>query len=221
MISPSVSLTVADYIFSNYIKNNSLVVKGKPIEIPNVNRISLAKMLGELGYKIGAEVGVEQGIYSKVLLENNKELKLYCIDPWKAYDGYREHVSQEKLDKFVEITKQRLENYNYEIVRDFSPEVANKFKDEFFDFVYVDGNHDLPHAVNDICAWWPKVRKGGILAGHDYINRSNPKLGMHVPQAIKAFMDSYHVGPLYVLGRKDKLPGELRDNTRSWFIIKE
>lgn len=209
-----------DYVFRKFLIDNFLD-RRMPIEIPNTNRVTLAKLFGELGFKVGAEIGVEQGLYSKVLFENNPGLELHLVDPWKAYEGYREHVSQEKLDEFVEITKTRLHTYNYKIVREFSVEAAKLFKDESLDFVYIDGNHDLMHAVEDICSWYPKVKKGGIVSGHDYISRRDPKMGMHVPEALKAFTSAYRISPLFILGRKDKLEGELRDSTRSWFFVKE
>ncbi len=192
-----------------------------PIDIPNTNRISLAELFGHLRFGIGAEIGVEQGLYSKVLCENNPKVVLHCIDPWEAYQGYREHVSQEKLDVFLENTKQRLAPYDVNIIRKYSTDAAKDFPDDSLDFVYIDGNHELSHVVADICAWYPKVRVGGIVAGHDFISRGNPKMNMHVPEGVRAFTSAYKINPWFLLGSKDKKPGELRDNSRSWFFVKE
>ena len=54
------------------------------IEIPNMGRADLAALFAELKFKKGVEVGVEQGLYSEVLLKANPKLHLYSIDPWKA-----------------------------------------------------------------------------------------------------------------------------------------
>ena len=206
------------YIFKKYggVWPNKL-----PIEIPNTDRVELTKLFAELGYKVGVEVGVEQGLYSETILENNPGSSLFLVDPWLAYPGYREHVSQEKLDGFLEITKNRLQGHDFRVVRKPSIEAAKDFPDNSIDFVYIDGNHEFSYVVADICAWYPKVRSGGIVAGHDFISRRDPKLNMHVPEAVRGFTSAYQINPWFILGRKDKRPGELRDNTRSWFFVKE
>ena len=57
-----------------------------------------------------------------------------------------------------------------EVCRNFSTTCAPLYPDGSFDFVYVDARHDYASAMEDIRAWWPKVRRGGILAGHDYVD---------------------------------------------------
>ena len=57
-----------------------------------------------------------------------------------------------------------------EVCRNFSTACAPLYPDGSFDFVYVDARHDYASAMEDIRAWWPKVRRGGILAGHDYVD---------------------------------------------------
>lgn len=191
-----------------------------PIELIDWDRNLLAELFAELDYKVGAEIGVEQGLYSEVLLKSNPGSKLLLVDPWLAYQGYREHVSQEKLDGFLEITKNRLAGLNYEVKRGFSVDIAKEVVNESLDFVYIDGNHEFSHVVADICAWYPKVRKGGIVAGHDFISRRDPLLNMHVPEAVRGFTSAYQIKPWFILGRKERVPGERRDNTRSWFFVK-
>ncbi len=46
---------------------------------------------------------------------------------------------------------------------------AEKFDDYQLDIVYIDAVHDLVNIINDIYAWLPKIRNGGIICGHDYI----------------------------------------------------
>jgi hypothetical protein len=84
-----------------------------PIEIVNFGRDQLAELFRELALTSGAEIGVEQGVYSKILLEANPRLQLYAIDAWKSYRGYRDHTSQRKLDDFYQITKDRLKQFNH------------------------------------------------------------------------------------------------------------
>lgn len=201
-------------------KFNLDLEKKSPIEIPNTNRVTLARLFGELRFGVGAEIGVERGLYSKQLCQENHGLKLYAVDPWLAYQGYREHVSQEKLDGFFEITKQRLSGYDAHLIRKTSVDAAKDFKDGSLDFVYLDGNHEFSHVAADISAWTPKVRKGGIVAGHDYIKRKNKEYLMHVVDVVNAYVSAYQITPWFVLGRKATIPGELRDTSRSWFFVK-
>lgn len=217
-------MTPTDYI-NKHLSNYS-TEKGKDIiEIPDSDRIFLAKMFADLGYSVGAEIGVERGIYSKILLDNNPALTLYSIDAWTAYKGYRDHVTQSKMDKIHQDCIERLANYiqherSY-VIKSFSTTASEHFKDNSLDFVYIDANHEYAQTVADISAWDKKVKVGGIVAGHDYILRKDPGYLMHVPHAIHGWCKSYNIKPLYILGRKEKITGERRENTRSWFYIKK
>lgn len=206
----------------NYIRDKYQIGDKGVIEVPDVDRVDLARLFGELGFKVGAEIGVECGLYSKVLLESC-HAHLFSVDPWKAYKGYREHVSQEKLDGFYQKTKQYLSMYSGRntIVRKFSNEAAKDFGDGTLDFVYIDGNHEFRHVVNDIADWYPKLRKGGILAGHDYIRRKNADYLMGVIPAVNGYCDAYNISPIIIFGRKAVIEGEKRDRTRSWLIVKQ
>ncbi len=188
-----------------------------PIEIPNYGRDNLPVLMNELGYTVGAEVGVLIGKYSEMFCRNIPKLKLYAIDSWEIYDGYNIF---DKLPKAYEEAKRRLALYNVEIIRAFSMDAVKMFQDESLDFVYIDANHSYLHAVQDIVYWAEKVRKGGIVAGHDY-RHSGPANGSHsVIEAIWGYTQAYHIRPWFILGTKAEVPGMIRDRTRSWMFIK-
>ena len=191
-----------------------------PIEIANVGRDGLAILFAKLGFTSGAEIGVEQGLYSETLCKANPDLRLHSIDAWKAYSGYRDHVSQEKLDNFYKITADRLAAYNCEIIRAYSLDAVKQFDDGSLDFVYIDGNHELPFVVNDIIEWSKKVRVGGIVAGHDYYKSSRFDTKNHVTYAVNAYVLSYRITPWFLLGTKDIISGQVRDHMRSWMWVK-
>lgn len=128
------------------------------------NRKDLAKLFKG----VGVEVGVERAWFAKAICNLNPDTKLFCIDPWKFYEGYREHVPQERLDEFYQESIKRMEGLNCEIIRGFSLEEVNKFEDNSLDFVYIDANHEYEYVKKDIEAWYNKVKVGGILSGHDY-----------------------------------------------------
>jgi len=190
-------------------------------EIPNVGRKDLAKLFAELGFLKGVEIGVEQGAYSEVLVEANPEATIYGVDPWLAYPGYREHVTQSKLEGFYQATLARMQPYPlWRAIRKFSTEAAMDFRDEELDWVYIDGNHTLPFVINDIIEWSKKVKVGGIVSGHDYRTSVRIKSMMHVPYAVKCYTEAYRIPLWYLFGRKDKRPGEVRDDNRSWMWVK-
>ena len=191
-----------------------------PIEIPNIGRDGLAVLFARLGYTKGAEIGVEQGLYAETLCKANPDLRLYAIDAWRAYRGYRDHVSQDKLDGFYRNTIQRLLPYDCEIIREFSVDAVKQTPDDSLDFVYIDGNHELPFVINDIIEWSKKVRRGGIVSGHDYYQSSRFDTKNHTVYAVDAYARSYRITPWFLLGTKSKEPGMVRDTARSWMWVK-
>lgn len=193
-----------------------------PREVAGVGREQLAHLFDYLGYRTGAEIGTERGLYARQLLVSNPNLKLYCVDSYKAYRGYREHRSQKKLDGFYDEAQDRLAEFNndVEFIRKPSVEASMAFADESLDFVYIDANHSLLHVVQDLVAWVPKVKRDHIIAGHDFIRRAHSGYSMHVVQAVTAYTDSYGIKDYFVLGSKAIREGEVRDRPRSFFWIK-
>lgn len=208
------------YILDKYKLNGNQ--RQQPVEIPNTTRLELAQLFCELGFKKGAEIGVEEGIYSEVLLKENPQLHLDSIDAWAAYEGYRDHMTQKEMDDIYAKAYEKLKPYQDRnvLIKGFSVEVSEMYPDEYFDFVYLDANHEFTHIVNDIAAWERKVKVEGIIAGHDYIKRRTNSYLMHVPMAIHGYIEAYQIKPLFVLGRKEQRPEEKRESTRSWFYVK-
>lgn len=190
-------------------KYNVDLSQKSPIRLP-ITRDDLAVLFAELGFTKGAEIGVERGLYSETLLKANPKLYLYAIDPLKAYKGYREHVSQEKMDGFYEEVVARLNPYGAMVIREFSMDAVKGFEDESLDFVYIDGNHDFQNTTNDIAEWSKKVRTGGIVAGHDYIRNKKKDYKCHVKDVVQGWTYAHDIKPWFVTS--DKSP--------SWFYVK-
>ena len=123
------------------------------------------KERGLLG--VGVEVGVCEGIFSEFILQNWPG-ELYLVDPWKALPDY--HDAPYDHEANYEKTLGRMQSFptRHHICRTTSVVASRQFNDESLDFVYLDGNHSYEAVRQDLRAWYPKVRKGGMLAGDDY-----------------------------------------------------
>ena len=163
--------------------------KGRPFRIPNTLRRDFPEFFKQMGYKVGAEIGVYRGGYTKEFCEAG--LKMYAIDPWMGYKGAgRTEQKQEEQDKSYEIAKEVLSPYpNCTIIRKTSMEAVKDFEDESLDFVYLDGDHRFKHVAEDIVEWEKKVRKGGVVSGHDYWN-TNPEASNLMCQ-VGVIVDAY------------------------------
>jgi hypothetical protein len=116
---------------------------------------------------IGVEIGAAEGVNAKHILKNLDIEKLYLIDPYEPYTEnlhiFKNHVNGEK--KLLK----RLKPYKGKIVliTHDSESVALMIPDNL-DFVYIDGNHDYEYVKKDIELYYPKIKKGGILSGHNF-----------------------------------------------------
>lgn len=195
------------------------------VEIPNVTRDDLAVLFHELDFRVGAEIGVAAGEYSEIIMQCNPQLeRMYGVDPHLPYKGYKDFVRLGTFDSLERQAHDRLDKYpNYTFVKEFSVEASKQFEDGSLDFVYIDANHSDPYVTQDIEAWTPKVRKDGIVAGHDYArikgNALEDSKNWAVIPAINKFARENNY-QLYIWGLEAKLPGLKRDGSRSWMFIK-
>jgi len=189
-----------------------------PIEIPNFGRNQMAELFCELNFKVGLELGVESGAFSNIICKANPGVKLYCVDAWVSYGEYRHYVSQETIDAFYENAKKTLAPYNTKLIKGLSMDVVETFVDESLDFVFIDGNHTYDFVTQDVTEWSKKVRPGGIVSGHDYIRKASQNNG--VIEALRDFTELNKIDPWFVLGRKETIPGEIRDKSRTWMYVK-
>jgi len=191
-------------------------------DIPGVGRLDLLRWTRELDFKTGVEVGVELGRYARLICEINTQMKLWGVDPYEKYEDYREYADQAEMDGIYEFMLNEMsspiKHKKFEIIRKRSEDAVKRFEDELLDFVYIDGNHEFDYPLRDIEAWWPKVKTGGILSGHDYVRVQH--MEFTIKDALEEFTEKNNINPWFVLGRYQKRGGEVRDNTRSWMMIK-
>ena len=100
-----------------------------------------------------------------------------------------EPYANEEFTKIVQGWKVTAEkssesSVNITVIHDFSTSsmVIYAFPDRYFDFVYVDGDHSYKGSKSDLRNYYPKVKRGGVIAGHDYCcSRAESKEIVHAP----------------------------------------
>lgn len=132
------------------------------------SKYDLFKYFAELGYKIGAEIGVAGGYLSEAMFKSIPNLHLYCIDFWQPYHGNPWSGSSGRNDNNYQEAKKRLTKYNATLIRDMSMNAVKRFENDSLDFVYIDSNHSFDYVMEDLIEWSKKVRSGGIVSGDDY-----------------------------------------------------
>jgi predicted O-methyltransferase YrrM len=135
----------------------------------------MATRLGKSSYPTAIEIGVFDGASVAFLANELKNLSshfiIYAVDLWETAPsfGYDElPMTIQVWDDFqTRLEKDGLKPYVSPIKMP-SVQAAMQFEDNTFDLVFIDANHTYPAVVNDLKAWIPKVKPGGIIAGHDY-----------------------------------------------------
>lgn len=139
-----------------------------------VNRLDLIPMLlnQHCPSGKGVEIGVFKGQFTEHLLDKWAGT-LYLVDPWRALDEaeYTDSSNHANHDTAYAETMSRISGNEDRafMIRALSTQAVSLFEDNSLDFVYIDGNHAYEYVKEDIEAWWPKLKKGGVFAGHDYL----------------------------------------------------
>ena len=106
---------------------------------------------------IGVEVGAGMGVNAETLLGNIRFKKLFLVE--NNYWG--SDCKSVLINKFS----------NHPVVENIlipSVEAATKFLDGYFDFIYIDADHQYQNVEDDINAWYGKLKTGGWMYFHDY-----------------------------------------------------
>jgi len=164
---------------------------------------------------IGVEVGVQRGLYSEILLEHWKTGTLHSIDRWLYTENYKDIANKEQnvQDSYHQETKKRLERFENrsKVIKKDSVEAAKDYADGSLDFVYIDADHSYEGCLRDIQLWYPKIRTGGIISGHDYLN-GNLRAGVFgVKRAVDEFFNE-RINDLNIIPD----PG----GWKTWWLIK-
>jgi len=111
---------------------------------------------------IGVEIGTYKGKNAKLILDNLDIKQLYCIDPWI------DNELKVNGKSILEETNQRLKTYNNAWIIVEKSDNAVRYIQELVDFIYIDGNHSYMQVKKDLIHYYPKLKKHGIIGGHDF-----------------------------------------------------
>lgn len=139
----------------------------------------LTDWIKENAYEYVLEIGAGRGITAnKVLRSVDKYLLWAAIDPLTFYDDSKERI-YEKLSDLIA-------NGRYKLIEDYCQDTADLFPDDFFDIVFIDGDHRYDQVLSDIIAYYNKAKY--IVCGHDYGHKDYSG----VKKAVDEFCDYYN-----------------------------
>jgi predicted O-methyltransferase YrrM len=119
--------------------------------------------------EVGTWKGMSASYMAVEIINSGKNIKFDCIDTWN-YVATSCEIPEENFNDLFNIFLKNIEPVkdHIGIIRELSWEGAKHFNDNSLDFVFIDAAHDYESVLKDITAWYPKVKPGGTIGGHDY-----------------------------------------------------
>ena len=151
------ALSVMKFLTPNVGINFEKMYRGGTPEIINNVPRPMIKYIAELKQKslVGAEVGVGDGGNTESIFQTLDMKRLYAVDPYPIPGNAKTTALLVLKDKPV--------LWHIERSLDAAKKIIEKL-----DFVYIDALHDYKSVSEDIAAWFPLVREGGVVGGHDF-----------------------------------------------------
>ncbi len=121
--------------------------------------------------EVGSWKGKSSAYLAVEIINSKKDITLDCVDTWKGSAEHKtdKYVKSNSLyELFIENTSSLSSVINP--IRLDSVSASKKHEDNSIDFVFIDASHEYDYVKKDIEAWFPKVKIGGVIAGHDYKN---------------------------------------------------
>lgn len=145
----------------------------------------------------GAEVGVFKGEFTEQILSFVKPKMIYLIDLWEYDADIHSANFDEKPDmlkNYERVKKKFGKMSNVVIKKGYSQQELQQLQDNSLDWIYVDGDHRYEGVKSDLEVAIKKVKKGGIIAGDDYIEKD----GWGVVKAVNEFIKTKEVESILI-----------------------
>ena len=161
----------------------------------------IPELIRERGYKQGIEVGVFAGGHAESILNNSSLNLLVGIDPYRMLPAQNLLKNQEDYDCLYDFVLNRLNSNRYTHLRMTSDQAYLKLilNKEMFDFVFIDGMHIYSQIRRDLNNYETLIRKGGIIACHDYHHSSYPRLTKAIDEFSKQYNTKIVIGPFHAI----------------------
>jgi hypothetical protein len=158
------------------------------------SRSDVPVLLKHLHAKAVCEIGVRDGGYFKTLLIDGVK-KAYAIDIWDEFQTNSQNdigYSKEKLtNSFLDFKKKFESDKRVVIIKELSQDAHHQIKNKSLDFIYIDADHTYEAVFSDLVNFYPKLRKGGVIAGHDFISYSFRGVKFGVIDAVIDFINKH------------------------------
>lgn len=156
------------------------------------------------------ELGVAKGDNLWTMIKLAFPKYALAIDVWDEevcpyYTQEYHDRSYEKVLRIFEVAR-GWSGSEIDIIKGDHSQLVHNYEDGWFDYVYIDSDHRYEQTVRDIAQWWPKVKKGGILAGHDYSDIE----AYGVVAAVDEFVEANDIKYIHIT----------KEQTKSWIILK-
>ena len=183
-------------------------------------RADLYRYFNELGFKVGAEIGVFRARNAREMFRQIPGLKLYGIEPFGDQPSSTRHKTVPRYERNEKSTKVRMKGLDFTLIKNFSEVAVQEIPYNSLDFCYIDSDHSYDYAMLDIILWTRRVRPGGIVAGHDYIEPGgyNFAYDVNVKEAVDDYVKIHKIDPLYITDKTNAI--NKSDKCPSWWFIK-
>lgn len=189
-----------------------------------------AELLGKMASSVAREsmVSVELGTFEGVsafgvlptIKKNNGHM--FLIDWFRGCDG-DEYIDVGAGNKILSKLRLDIEEAGYsdccDIIVGKTDSIVQLIRDESIDFLFIDADHRYEYVYRDIELWYPKIRYGGIICGHDFektLEDAGPEFCMNNKH--KDCIGAIHPG--VILAVSEHFPGT-EPNGNCWFHKKE
>lgn len=148
--------------------------------------LTASGLLGE-----GAEIGVMHGGFSRIVLEKWKGSRMWLVDLWASQPVtvYKERTDDVPYDlKYLDCVGVAKDYPIVRLIRDYSVNAAKQTPDGSLDWCFIDANHAFEAVTEDLNAWFPKVKSGGLFCGHDFEHKTEWPHWCEVKPAVEQWM---------------------------------
>jgi predicted O-methyltransferase YrrM len=164
----------------------------------------LPTLIRERGYERGIEIGVFVGGHAQSMLDNTDLKLLIGIDPYKYYNkggAPGKMDNQKDYDTLYYYIMNRLGNTRYIHFRMTSDDAVSSLENGWnkFDFVFIDGLHTYDQVKKDLFNYDKLIRKGGVVACHDYNHSGYPGVSKAIDEFALLHNAKIIEGPLYAI----------------------